>query len=381
MAKTVLQPGVSCPTGTKIVLTERVCIGMGSCLNSDYRDHPPRFFPLGKLFFPWVGHNTLVFVSRARFLVMPRMYTPVEHRANLAVYKNPWSQASSNPKIPDNKAFHSCGVRLQQVGECTLTGSVGHILLFPGLNNGVCLVGFSTPLDPVLPYTHHGLVSAVDGLQPDDSTIHKWRLVSQGMKLSLLNTGDHNDGWFESVRINANDLSSFAPLTFPGARLVIGSALSAQLPCVDITKEFARHPTYSTGKLSIIDKYLFNLQPQGADHDFQVLPKLPSIDSQVDNDNWDCVYVRIHGRNQPTFKTSLLVHVVSNQEIIYDEESTMSRYHSNSPGNRFVFEQHRSSQASNPNRTASARRTFLPIESQGYQTPEPYDDEIVAVTE
>jgi len=289
---------------------------------------------------------------------MPRIYAQVAYRDNLSVYKNPWSTASSNPKIPDSKAFNSCGVRLQQSVELTLSGSIAHILLFPGLNNGVSLVGFSTPLDTVVPYSNHGQVSAVDGIQPADSTIHKWRIVSQGLKLVSLNTGDENDGWFEAVRIQANDLSTFAPITVPGARLVLGSYLSTQLPCVDISKEFVRHSTYITGKLSSIDQFLFNLAPNGSDHNFQILPKLPSIDSQIDNDNWDCIYIRIHGRTQPTVKTSLLCHVVCNQELIYDEESTMSRYHSNSAGNRLVFEEYRSAIMIDPGRIPAGKRKY-----------------------
>lgn len=307
--------------------------------------------------------------------IMPRIYAQVAYRDNLSVYRNPWSTASSNPKIPDSKAFNSCGVRLQQSVELTLAGSVAHILLFPGLNNGISLVGFSTPLDSVAPYTNHGQVSAVDGLQPAASTIHKWRLVSQGLKLLPLNTSDENDGWFEAVRIQPNDLSTFAPVTFPGSRLVLGSALSTQLPCVDISKDFVRHPTYITGKLSNIDQFLFNLAPNGADHNFQVIPKLPSIDSQVDNDNWDAIYIRIHGRTQPSVKTSLLCHVVSNQELIYDEESTMSRYHCNSTGNRLVFEEYRSSIMSDPTRIPAGKRKYGSHDASNKPT-EPEDADI-----
>lgn len=273
----------------------------------------------------------------------------------LAVYHNPFSVATTNPKIPDGKVYASTGLRLQAVAEVVNDGTESmDILLFPGLSNGLT-VSSSTGGTPAgtpwsIPYKAHGRFSQTTTYpleQLGTTPIHKWRLVSQGLKITLINNSDENDGWFEAIRIQGNADGGFKPTLSAnepaGSGSYIGAGGSTTLPAVQDTN-LVEHPTYVTGKLRDIHKYLFHLMPQGNDHDFTIISKSQGSDEEfanacLDNESFDMVFIRVHGRTQAAngTPTRLMVHVVANQEIVYEEASFMTRYHSESKGNDALF--------------------------------------------
>lgn len=66
-----------------------------------------------------------------------------EHR-QLAVYHNPFSRATKQPKIPDGKVTESLGFQTQAVKELVpVTGGDGmlHLLMFAGQNCGLMVNG------------------------------------------------------------------------------------------------------------------------------------------------------------------------------------------------------------------------------------------------
>jgi len=107
-----------------------------------------------------------------------------------------------------------------------------------------------------------------------------------------------------------------------------------ELPSVDVERQLVENPTYVTGKLRDIHRHVFQLAPQGSDHDFRELPSAFLSGNPVGNtnplldDNFDAIYIRIHGRTGSESPTRIMTHIVSNQEVIYDEAATLCRYHS-----------------------------------------------------
>jgi hypothetical protein len=324
----------------------------------------------------------------------------------LSVIYNPYSTATTNPKIPDGLAYLSAGVRLQVASELTLPKerSIAHILVFPGLLNGmICYLSKSNDAKSVTsaftyhyPYSLHatlsptvvGGVPAIPGTlatstapaiaalpgvpgelgykQSDDVRIAKWRLVSQGLRVALINNSDNNEGWWQAIRVNADDsqfmIDEVPPAggvlkavdkytewlpdaaesklgkytdalgnALPGGDHILQGLVENKIPGVDFTKELVEHPTYQSGKLRDIHKHLFLLNPEGEKHQFA---KMPDVILEKPNDvngstccydsGFDCLYIRIYG----TEGSKLLLHGVSNQEIVYDESTTLARYQS-----------------------------------------------------
>jgi len=259
----------------------------------------------------------------------------------LAVYANPFSTATTNPKIPDGKAYHSTGLRLQAVKEfVNNTTPTMDFLLFPGLNNGIIAANVvaANEVDRYMRYPSHYVTvpsdNPGDGLfvQNSETAIDKWRIVSQALKVTLINNSDENDGWWESSRVQLSSDEVFQLRATSDGNVVGSTSSATTLPGIDINRQLVENPTYVTGKLRDIHKHAFQLAPQGADHDFQELrsvidASLTTADTKILDPNYDAIYLRIHARGGTT-PTRLMLHVVSNQEVVYDEGSTLVRYHS-----------------------------------------------------
>nr|QTE03400.1 MAG: capsid protein [Nandayus nenday CRESS-DNA-virus sp.] len=287
-----------------------------------------------------------------------------------AVYHNPFSTATTNPKIPDGKTYASTGLRLQAVTEISndATGPID-ILLFPGLGNGVVIDSSDTAISGntrSMPYNDHGRFSDSPYTQTS-AAIHKWRIVSQALKITLINNSDENDGWFEAIRIQGSDDSGFGPAEIDGEEgNFIGASTAGTLPALSSTN-LVEHPTYCTGKLRDIHKYLFHLMPQGNDHDFNIIPRATTLEfagPNLDNENYDMVFIRVHGRAGSASPTRLMLHVVSNQEVVYDEGTFMTRYHSECQGNKRKFDSVRESRVENGENTRAGKV----IKARMYQT-------------
>jgi len=269
---------------------------------------------------------------------------------HLAVYHNAFSTASTGAKIPDGKSYHSTGIRLQAVKEFTAnTNGTMDFLIFPGINNGMVAAGVTdNDASWGMPYTSHCVLDtdADFPAQADETRILRWRIVSQACKFTLTNNSDENDGWWEAIRVQTHGTSAegFALVLHGDGRTVIGPATTGQIPGITLGSfpNFVEHPTYVTGKLRDIHRETFDLMPQGADHDFQRLepgmypPAL--IEAFSDSENYDAVIVRIHGRGGTGTPTRVMAHMVSNQEVLYDENTSLARYHTESPNALTIFQ-------------------------------------------
>lgn len=259
-------------------------------------------------------------------------YNPVS-AGSAAVYLNPFSVATTNPKIPDGKTKLSVGIRFQQVAEYQNdTSGTIDIVMFPGFSNGIFVKSastnsFGTDRNNTMPYARQvnatlgfadsttyymnsGLLAPAQDTRlgvtslADPAEVYKcstgigegltgWRLVSQGLRVTLTNNSDENDGWWESVRFNpnvnedfkfhcnnvnqSNDVffkadatprfesapgkqNFFDPIMYP--RQVQGGSL-------------VENQTYVSGKLRDIHRYVWQLYPISEGHDYTKVASNP----------------------------------------------------------------------------------------------------------
>lgn len=302
--------------------------------------------------------------------------SPVKRQ--LAVYQNPFSLATNNPKIPDGKCSLSAGQRYQVVDSFANDEAQPqmYFVMYPGLGSGLIVFGSSN--NKVMTYNNGTKLATLSnneavlvGPVPANQAIAQWRVVSQGMKLSLVNNADENDGWFESVRLTVShepsnwvlspedDPTNIDDPKFPLANLVLRPSFN-NLNGGEVfginRSAFVENATYRTGKLRDIHKHTFMLKPDSNDHDFirlnpfqsdteaifdsptGVLANHPQARDLVNNivdDTMDVIVVCVHGRpaGAPATVSSpsqILCHLVANHEMCYEPSSLLSRFHSES---------------------------------------------------
>jgi hypothetical protein len=193
-------------------------------------------------------------------------------------------------------------------------------------------------------------------LQAGLGNIDKWRTVSQGMRITLLNNDQENDGWFESVRLKISmneEHYTLSEFETDKARLIPNLNMFAAAK----DRNIADQPSYMAGPLKDIHKVQFDLHHITEDHPFTVVPsaidvgyfstatppagnapnRLFTFDrgeiganrlvkTVVDN-NCDVIMLYIWGRKNVVSPSNLLIEVAQNSEIVYSEGSTLSKYH------------------------------------------------------
>jgi hypothetical protein len=298
-------------------------------------------------------------------------------RRQLALYHNPFSKATGQPKIPDGKAGSSLGLKSQQIKELNNSTSFTtlHCLLFPGCGAGLAVYGVdeggpsAVTNQWLMGYNDHGNVNINDltGKVNGDSAsfttgdnFPKWRVVSQGLMCKLVNPAEEDDGWWEAVRLTEeNDPQNYSLLVkendTDNAEAAIGPN-PLYLATLAVTN-MVDQKSYTTGRLKDIHKAQFNLHALGEEHDFVdrfnrttgvVGTDFSAISSSRTNltggsgvardiyrsefDNgMDCVYLRIHCRQNTGSGTQLgsrvVFHLVGNQEVVYGLNQKESKYH------------------------------------------------------
>jgi len=201
--------------------------------------------------------------------------------------------------------------------------------------------------------------SGVDALGGDVAAIDLyvyWRCVSQGLRLSLLNPQEEDDGWWEAVRINTPiDSASYQFHTTDSSkdRTTKGCIVPAvTLESAKVT-QLVNERSYVTGLLRDLKDHTFTLNPIKDDHDLktQVSQRKVSaghvnayssadealvFDAGVDDitdlierftdTSMDMIYIRIHGRAAGNL-SRLHANLVSNQEITFTAGERESRFH------------------------------------------------------
>jgi hypothetical protein len=255
-----------------------------------------------------------------------------------------------------------------------------NFLLFPGLSNGLIAIGVEEASinDRHMPYTNHGLLlngGANDLAQDPANEVAKWRVVSQAMKFTLTNNSDENDGWWEAIRVMVNtqtdQITNREGFEFIGGgpadqfNVYIGSTSTTDLPAMNLgITNMVEHPTYVSGKVRDLHRHTFDLMPCGNDHEFNRVPYQltnggsKQWNSMIDNDGYDAILVRVHGRGGTTSPTRLMAHVVCNQEVVYQESASAARYHSESDAVPF-FDSVKRKRTTGNHKAAKKNRTAI----------------------
>jgi hypothetical protein len=264
---------------------------------------------------------------------------------HLAVMRNPFSTATTTPKVCDGKIGHSVGVREANATTVSSPAGVLHYMLYPGLGCGLQIIanigGTATSTPPRLAQiqlngdelTSESLVlNAQTGLKKS-SAPDRWRVVSQGLRLTPINNSENNNGWFEAIRV---------PFAFDRASIENTLLLNGATPPVAVnaavciknnfegniltSAAWAKHPSYVTGRLRNLEKHLFYLQPN---NDREFVLNVDTPESQMDP-NFDVVLIRIFASasNQDGTTLTVMHHQVQNFEFLFDAKNERSRYHS-----------------------------------------------------
>jgi hypothetical protein len=290
-----------------------------------------------------------------------------EHR-QLAMYHDPFSRATKQPKIPDGKANESLGFQTQAVLEAVASSSDLHFLLYPGQDAGLVIAGdlqsdgaFATQKYNVVGFTgSNGMnwnsVSTAGGIAAMQDNYAWWRCVSSGLRLSLLNPAEEDDGWWEAVRVTEPMETTDYQLTTKDTsanRTSQGTIAPTRLLNKMINRNLVNERSYTTGLLRDLKKHVFSLhgvkdehdlRQQSEYHDFQAddITNFDSVDvvgtfdigkgdikdiiNTVIDPGYDMIYIRVKGRSG-TNKSRLHVNVVSNQEITFGADERESRFH------------------------------------------------------
>lgn len=293
-----------------------------------------------------------------------------EVNRHIHVVANPFSNATQHPKLPDGKVPMSLSRRLRNTVSFTAsTSNYTDILLAPlfgnlanlfgssiSNNKGVGVigavgqtVGFECNIENAGPYT---IRNAANG-------IAKQRIISQAIRLTQINNDEENDGWYEACRINLNKRAnnylicsidnSETPIRGQSCCFATDSTVQALylngLPLVE-------QPGYSSGMLKDLKNKEFRLQPVGCECHMNEVPAvtltggtdivkgtndnwanleststaLAALELGLD-DSWDCVLIRIHGRQgEGTTPSSFIAECIQNIEFCFNPMSDMATF-------------------------------------------------------
>lgn len=241
--------------------------------------------------------------------------------SNLDVYAasflDPFDGSITQPKILDGSVTRSSGLKFRVTGNLTLdaTGAENMVALIPGLSNGLCWVtgptGHLTSTPAAFP-THLDTTT-------NRANLRKARLVSSAVKFSLLNSSDDNEGYWEAIRVQLDPMN-----------LTDGAAPTGEDYKVNVQRNytnFSNYNTFQTGRLRDLHRFLFKLNSVAPDHPFvDILPSgtSPTADQCIDK-QFDAVIIRFFGRIDAVTPTMIQYDFISNQEIVYKDDTVMAR--------------------------------------------------------
>lgn len=228
----------------------------------------------------------------------------------LSILVNPFSTSTMAPKLLDGKVPRTSGLRLRSTGEITCnTAAPTMIALLPGLSNSLCYNVDGTTV--VVPPAFGGHV----GTTADRANVQRGRVVSAGLRLTLINNADQNDGYWEAARIPVSSTDFTIDATTGVAKFNFIAATSTNL---------SQYQTYQTGKVRDLHRIQFDLSSQDTEHDYNNLTA--SAGGEMIDTRYDVVVIKINGRTGTGVDpTKLMYDSISNQEVVYKENTALAR--------------------------------------------------------
>lgn len=239
---------------------------------------------------------------------------------------DPFDKGISQPKLLDGKVARSSGIRLRATGEitCNSTGPT-YLALVPGHSNVLCWrVDEDPAADEVSPSPFQGHLDTAQ----DRSYVKAVRTVGVALRLSLVNSADQNEGYWEAARVPTCALDfSFVEPDPVGAPGVTTTAVKMALSSVDLSN----YQTYLTGKLRDIHRYQFKLNAIDNDINFSRCGVEPPTIDQFVSEQWDTIIIKIHGRVEIGAPSMIMYDCISAQEVIYKENTALARLMTTTP--------------------------------------------------
>lgn len=288
--------------------------------------------------------NALADQSTNKMTAGPGARNATWMKAYMETLINPFSMALKSPKILDGEIKNTAAIKLRATGEIVCSTSLNtNIILFPGLTNVLCYCtvpsGEDNSADPLVsPLTDPVIIDQTLFKQhlstvSDRSAVRLARLTGAGARFFLTNSAEEDDGYWEAVRVtNHYAARDFFFKTDSGGTHLGAGVLKALATDFDI----ANNSTYQFGQLRDIHKYIFKLNSEDNDHKFSPVsglnasqetsnPNTNPTAALADLDQWDMVFIKIRGRRNPTSPSVLRFDTVANQELVYAENSPLSR--------------------------------------------------------
>lgn len=234
---------------------------------------------------------------------------------------DPFDKGMSQPKLLDGKVSRSSGIRLRATGEITCNGSGStYIALIPGASNVLCWRVDNDPTVPeVTPVPFQGHLDTT----ADRANVKGVRTVGTALRLSLVNSADQNEGYWEAARIPTSALD-FSFSTINGT---LTTSVAMTLGSLDLSN----YQTYLTGKLRDIHRYQFKLNAIDNDINFsRIISEPPEVD-QLLSEQWDTIIIKVHGRVELGAPSMMMYDCISCQEVIYKENTALARLMTTSP--------------------------------------------------
>lgn len=321
-----------------------------------------------------------------------------EQRRQLVVVAHPFSQATPNPKIPDGKVKTSLAKRFRRVEELTVNktqtsvdgttvgAGICYVLLHPILGLSTYTINGNNFSTKSLFFQNQSFgwrakaVAKAAGINDtythtisveNHATDHmsRWRLVSQGLRLTNVNNVEENDGWFEACRISPSIDPKYFTLrsvdnaltNSVGATTFFGpdTNIIAEINKVDMVEQSG----YMTGSFRDLEKKEFNLHPVSisskmcsredltnltvgnADAAFSNLSTSDGIasgaarlasnaDGKVVRDSFydsmfDCILIKLHGRTGTGEPSRFILDAIQNVEYTMHPESNFKYLETN----------------------------------------------------
>jgi hypothetical protein len=194
--------------------------------------------------------------------------------------------------------------------------------------------------------------------------IGMWHYVSKAVHFRCVSSDDHNDGYWEVVRVPISEIGEAFHMKFPILQMKEdpNSNATPKVRLVDTdVKEFpiifvvdkdksldiyngmhwVNNPTYQTGSIKAVSQFEFRLYPQKINHDFISMPECLTVGTanydeygdSTSHDNYplwkwaydsqfDVILIRFVGVPE----TNIMVHLVCNVEIIPTPLSTYTQF-------------------------------------------------------
>lgn len=322
--------------------------------------------------------------------------------AHCAVVRNPFSTAVTHAKLPDGAVSMSSSCRYSMSYDISDQSGYVDILLLPGFNAPIVTrqaagnASTTAPMYDLRTVSTRGYKVASRGTKIElsdndelatithsNSVPNQYRVVSQGLRVSMINNSQDNDGWFEAIRINPSysttdfgiadagdpEVGKIYPIPSVFENGIAGIDGVAGTSSDNGRVDLSMNPSYIAGKLRDIHKHTFFLH-RNENNDFIEIPiksTLPvekvdaagtgatngnnaytQITASQTTDCWwldnhmDAILIRCRAQPATTGGSApglrLHMHLVQHVEECYDEGSDIFRFQTICPQNKRLLD-------------------------------------------